>query len=1121
MDILELIKNLTVLIALSLLCTFIIKYGNMAKRTGQILAGILFGGVAGFGILYSYILETGVIFDGRSVILPMAGIFAGWPAALLAAIISTTARLIVGGAGIVPGLLTIAIASAGGIVIGILRKKYQAINYPTGFLFSGFIIHVLVVGVMVTLPPSSRSAFFNTIMPVFLIIFPLGFTLLALLLNFQEKNKATIEELYSSEQKHQLLADLAFEAILITDGERIIHQNHAARNMLGYDLEELNRITISNIVLPQYRESFSIALSKPTEMPVRIVLKNKEDFEILLEVQTRIISQKSRLLIAIAMRDISEKQLAKEELQHSVSLFREAEKVAHLGHWEYNMVKKQLYVSDEFYHSYSLTKGIDLVSVSRILRQIHPDDRRRVFDIYNNVMKTGKVETFENKIICKDNTVKYLRQGIYCQVKGGKTIRIFGIAYDISDQIAAKEKAIETQRNLEKMVESRTLEHERSRKAAINLLMDANEQRQRAENALKQLEKSHAEILKLSQAVEQSPAAVAITNTDGVVEYVNQTFVEFTGYDKDEIRGQKLNILRSPETNEDFYEGLWSTIKKGQSWKGEFHNRHKSGRLYWESVVISPIFNEKNEIVNFVKVAQDISDRKALEKDLIEARDRANLATRAKSEFLANMSHEIRTPMNAILGFADLLSYSLTDSRSIDYVESLKISGKNLLNLINDILDLSKVEAGMLKISKDFVSFRQLIREINQIFFYKATEKGLKLHLNVEDNFPEFMFTDETRLRQILLNLVSNALKYTETGEVTLCAKAGEPRYPASEDTTQQQGDITISVKDTGIGMSESFQEVLFESFTQEEGHDRKKQSGTGLGLAITKNLVTLLGGTISVTSKQGEGSTFNVYFPRVIVSDNQFQKEVRPELNWEDVRFEESTVLVVDDVDDNLKFLSRMLEYAGINVITAASAEEALNILKYETPNLIISDIRMPGMDGLEMFDIIRKDEKTKNIPVVASSASMFYNQINEELLSRFDGYLLKPIKTSELIHNLMKFLPNTLLMGAFPQVPEISGGKEIPNGEIPTSLLNILEEKAMPLWENLKDRQPLKKVEEFGQLLVGVGENWENDSLVGYGNEILQSRKSFNIEGMVRLIRQFPEMVGKMNKKSQSGHE
>jgi PAS domain S-box-containing protein len=1112
METIELIENLALLVALSLIFTFILRYRNMSQRTGKILAGLLFGSIAAFGILYSWIHEVGVIFDGRSVIIPMAGIFGGWAAALLAGIIAATARIFIGGAGIIPGLITIAIAVVGGILFGTIREKYPSINQPLGFWAGGFVIHLFVVAIMVTLPISARTSFYQTIMPVFLIIYPLAFTLLAALLNYQERNNATREQLTESEEKNQLLASSAFEAILITDGNSVIDMNKATSQLLGYTIKEINELKLKNCALPEYRQLFGEMLVQPPPEPVIIKLQNKTGAEIIAEIQSKILHHDNKTIQSIAIRNITGQVKVHEELSRSESLFKEAEKVAHLGHWEYDHLTKEVYVSDEIFNICEEEAGKVNITMNFIFRKIHPEDRRMVYDMYQATLNTGDFHSFENRLLLKERRVKHLRQAIHSHKVNGITVRSFGIVFDFTDQKQAREKALETQSNLEKMVETRTFDLENSRKAAINLLMDANEQRQRAETALNQLEESHAQILKLSQSVEQSLAAVAITNTNGEVEYVNQTFAELTGYEKNEIQGKKLNILRSPQTTNEFYEDLWNTIKLGKSWKGEFHNRHKSGMFYWESVVISPIFDDKGLIINFVKVSQDITDRKLLEIEIIEARDKANLATRAKSEFLANMSHEIRTPMNAILGFADLLSYSLTDSRSIDYVESLKISGKNLLNLINDILDLSKVEAGMLKINKDFISFRQLLKEVHQIFFVKASEKRLKLLLITDEGFPEFLYTDETRMRQILLNLVSNALKYTDKGEIRIEATARKPKMP-HDNTESETLDITILVADTGIGISEPFQQVVFESFTQEEGHDSKRHSGTGLGLAITKNLITLLGGTITVNSKQGAGSTFTVFFPRVKVSYNQFVKDLQPELTWEDIRFGNATVLVVDDIEDNLKFLSHMLEYAGLKVITSTSAEEALNVLQYELPDLIITDFRMPGMDGFELFEIIRNNEATRDIPVVASSASVLHNLNLEDKLDRFDGYLLKPIKTTELINSLLKFLPHSFTTGGVPKVNSEIAKPVIAGLSIHPSALLILHQKALPLYQQIKERQPIKKVEEFGKLLIDTGNRFNYEPLSVYGSEILQTRKSFNIEGMVRLIKQFPEMLNQMS--------
>ncbi|GAP70232.1 protein containing PAS domain S-box [Bacteroidales bacterium 6E] len=818
------------------------------------------------------------------------------------------------------------------------------------------------------------------------------------------------------------------------------------------------------------------------------------------------------VLFIVQRRTISRISRETDSLRVNETQFREAATLARLGYWEYNPQKGDLYISDEIFSIYGPFPVKNLNIGRLILRHTHADDRKNLLLSYRKVLSDAGIQKIDHRIVSPDGKLKYIRHIFKSQIQNGRAVRLFGIVIDITDQKSSFEEALNTRLNLEKLVDSRTQDLENSRKAAINLLLDANEQRERAENALRQLEESHSEILKLSQAVEQSLAAVAITNFEGEVEYVNHTFEEYSGYLKDEILGYKLDLISTDESAEGIYNQIWNVLRNGESWKGEFHNRHKSGRLYWESVVISPIFNEKKEIVHFVKVSQDITSRKKLEKDLIEARDKADQATRAKSEFLANVSHEIRTPMNAILGFADLLTYTLKDNKSLDYLNSLKISGKNLLSLINDILDLSKVEAGMLKISRDYVNYRQLLKEIEQIFYFKTAEKGLRLNFNLPANFPNYIYVDETRLRQVLLNLVSNAVKYTDTGTIQVDT---EISYPSSTNNNENAKiDLIIRVSDTGIGISETFQKIIFQSFTQEEGHDRRKHGGTGLGLAITKKLVELLDGDISLVSQPGNGSTFILHFRGVSVSNDQYAKPLHSSLNWQDIRFGRSRVMIVDDVEDNLKFLGQMLEYAGIQTVTANNGEQAIEMINQELPDLVITDIRMPGMDGFELFGRLRQSDHTARIPVIASSASVLNDDSTEEWLSRFDGYLLKPIQASELIENLMRFLPYQL--NATETGHPASPKKSMESGQItvPQEASQILNEIAMDLWKQIRERQPIKKVEEFGNLLVDTGQKYDIEKLVSYGNEILQSRRSFNIEGMVRLIREFPDLVGQLTK-------
>ncbi len=1106
MNIFELVQNLSVILALGLLYSFILRVPNISGRMKQVAAGLLFGIIASVGILYSLQVSQGVIFDARTVILPMAGFFGGPIAAVLAGVLSIVARIVVGGEGLLTGLVTILLATGTGILWNKLSITYPLLTKPSGMFLTGLGLHLLVAALMNLLPEEAGLIFFNQLLPAYLFFYPLAFTLLGTILQLQKSADGIFENLQASEEIYHVISEASPEGIIIIDGDNIMSHNRSAETLLGYHPQELIKTYPELLNFDKSQPKTEGTSSEKDLLEMTIFHKNGQPVP--LELKMLNFQYRRNPVKVLVMKDISVRKKEKEELLRSESLFKEAERMAHLGHWEFEVQQKKLYVSDELFAIYESNPVYDTNFVRFVFQHTHPDDVQDVFMAYRKALSEGDFQQVENRIITKSGRQKYIRQAFYSHLKDGKAIRSFGIIFDITDQKESFDEAMKARLNLEKLVDSRTHDLENSRKAAINLLLDANEQRLRAEGALRQLEDSHSEILKLSQAVEQSLAAVTITNFDGEVEYVNATFEEYSGYSKDEILGQKLDFFSPQDTSEDLFGQIWSVLRNGESWKGEFFNLHKSGRPYWESVVISPIFNERKEIVHFVKVSQDITSRKKLEKDLIEARDKADQATRAKSEFLANVSHEIRTPMNAILGFADLLSYTLTDNKSLDYLNSLKISGKNLLSLINDILDLSKVEAGMLKISRDYVSYRQLLKEIEQIFYFKTTEKGIRLNFEISPDFPKYIYTDETRLRQVLLNLVSNAVKYTDEGQVRIVTTV-DLSSTNGFGTDSPKVDITIQVSDTGVGISEAFQKIIFQSFTQEEGHDRRKHGGTGLGLAITKKLVELLDGEISLNSQPGEGSTFTLQFRNVSTSNDQYAKPLHSSLNWQDIRFGTSKVMIVDDVEDNLKFLGQMLEYAGIQTYTSNNGEQAIEMIKRDIPDLVITDIRMPDMDGFELFSHLRQNDLTARIPVIASSASVLNDVSTEEWLSRFDGYLLKPIQTSELIDNLMRFLPYQLT-GTTTEQPLPSNQRF---NEEPVSISyeasHVLNGTAMELWNKISERQPIKKVEEFANLLVDIGQKYHIEKLVTYGTELLQSRRSFNIEGMVRLIREFPDLV------------
>ncbi len=364
--------------------------------------------------------------------------------------------------------------------------------------------------------------------------------------------------------------------------------------------------------------------------------------------------------------------------------------------------------------------------------------------------------------------------------------------------------------------------------------------------------KSFEEQLKLlSQSVNQSPVATVITNLEGIIEYVNPFFCKITGYTQEEIIGKNPNILQSGYQDESFYENLWETILAGKNWSGVMCNKKKSGELYWEEALISPIVDGNGYITHFVGIKEDISERKKLMEDLVIAKEKAVESDRLKTAFLANMSHEIRTPMNGILGFTALLrNPDLTTNKKEKYIDIIHRSGKRMLSTVNDIIEISKIETGIINIEYEEINVNEVLKELFLFFRPEVERKGLELTL--EESITESgiqLETDRSKLNSILSNLIKNAVKFTDTGEITFGVN--------SEDAQ-----LLFYIKDTGIGISEQHKKRIFERFNQADMSHTRSFEGSGLGLSITKSYVEILGGKIWVESKPGRGSTFFFTIP-------------------------------------------------------------------------------------------------------------------------------------------------------------------------------------------------------------------------------------------------------------------
>lgn len=366
--------------------------------------------------------------------------------------------------------------------------------------------------------------------------------------------------------------------------------------------------------------------------------------------------------------------------------------------------------------------------------------------------------------------------------------------------------------------------------------------------------KANETILKFSKSIEQSPSTIVITDVKGNIEYVNPKFTEVTGYTLAEVLGKNPSILKSGQMSPETYAELWTTIKSGEVWRGEFLNKRKNGELYWEWATMTSIKNEDGAITNYLSIKEDISSRKKMEADLIIAKNKAEENDRLKSAFLANMSHEIRTPLNSIIGFSELLSDPGFESdQRYDFARIITNSGNNLLSIISDIMDISKIEAGQVEIKKNVFSVKRLIQDIHHEYQIKAHMKGVEFHIS-KDLSPDDLLieSDQTKVKQVLVNFVGNALKFTEKGTIEIGAKViGRS--------------VQIFVKDTGIGIPEQYHARIFERFRQVEGSYTRKYGGNGLGLAISKSLIEMLGGTIEMQSQEGKGSLFYFTLPDVL----------------------------------------------------------------------------------------------------------------------------------------------------------------------------------------------------------------------------------------------------------------
>jgi hypothetical protein len=885
------------------------------------------------------------------------------------------------------------------------------------------------------------------------------------------KRMLSEELIKQSEERYREVVEEAVENIFTTDNEGFFtYANPSALKLSGYSLEELKKYKFSDLVIPEYKKRVAITYYRQfleresvtyTEYP--FLTKSGE---------VKWFGQNARLItdngdvkgFYIIARDITERIIAEQELEKS----------------------------EEF--------------LSRMIES--SNDCIKTIDLNGNLLSMSKGGQTLLEI---EDVTAYINKSWVNFWKG----------QDYNDAI----QAIEYAKNGKVGIFSGYCETEKGKpkwwEVSITPILD---EFGKIENLLAisrditERKRTESEILKLSQAVEQSPVSIIITDLMGNIEYVNTKFVELTGYARNEVAGKNPRILQSGELTREEYKKLWDTILSGKTWFGEFHNKKKNGELYWEFASISPIvnasgeithylavkediterkqveealqrlnlaikntgevifltdkegvitfinpeftkmygytdeevvgkatpriinsglypkdyyeqfwntllnrqsvsaqqyqnkskdgkiidiegsadpiFDDKGDIIGFLGIQRDITERKRSEQELIKAKEHAEESDRLKSAFLANMSHEIRTPMNGILGFTELLlNPDLNSEEKETYINIVHKSGQRMLNTVNDIVAISKIEAGLVMINNKEIDLNEAVNELARFFQPEAEKKGLEL--SIEMLLPDakkHLLTDRGKLDSIITNLIKNAIKYTDSGTIKVGCR-------------QKGSEVEFYVKDTGIGIPAHRQEAVFNRFEQADIADTRAFQGSGLGLAIAKSYVEMLGGKIRLESREGSGSTFYFTLPAKSDSAETQTADKKISLNEKTIpKVKGLKILIAEDDEPSRKYLSFVVNHFSAVILEAETGIKTIELCRQHPDiDLVLMDVQMPGLDGYEAALRIR--EFNKEVIIIAQTAFALKGDREKAIGAGCNDYIAKPVKKDNLLALMQKY--------------------------------------------------------------------------------------------------------------------
>ena len=539
----------------------------------------------------------------------------------------------------------------------------------------------------------------------------------------------------------------------------------------------------------------------------------------------------------------------------------------------------------------------------------------------------------------------------------------------------------------------------------FRITQDLREQRAEMKAVTARMEEQQTEMRQLSLVARNANDSVIITDKARQIVWVNDAFTRVTGFSIDEARGRVISdLLTGGDQSLRKVNAIDDAVEEGRAFRGELQNVTQDGRRIWLDVNLFPIRDDNGDAEFFVSIERDVTEARQLAQEMVKARKAAEEGARAKAEFLANMSHEIRTPLTGVIGMADLLAETPLDAEQSRFTETIRGSSMSLMAIINDILDLSKLDAGRMQLHPVTFSPHACIQETLDLLSPAADAKGLKITFSVGETTPDYVKADDGRIRQVVINILGNAIKFTDEGGVDV-------QLRHVNDALGKR--LICEVSDTGIGIPKDQQEQIFDHFTQAEAATTRKFGGTGLGLSITRHILDVMGGGISVQSEPGEGATFCIEFPYEDAEEAQVPAALAANSD-EPVQIAPGLkILVAEDNQTNRFLLKKYLKDQPVELAFAHDGVEAVEQMASFAPDLIFMDMSMPRMNGVQATQEIRKMAVAQPT-IVALTAHAFDGEMQTCLDAGMDDFLTKPLRKVTLINWIVAFQKRDKVHGA-----------------------------------------------------------------------------------------------------------